>query len=228
MTNSKKKGSGAGSTQKFTEIVDIIEDIVVLQGNNAAIVIEVEANNFALLSQEEQHARIGAYGSLLNSLTFPIQILIRNKKIDVSSYVSLLTQQASQSTVLHPQLPQGQNQKIIDQIGLYRDFVQDLVKVNTVLDKKFYIVISYSHYEQGATLDKNAKRDATGFFTTAKAALHTKADTIHTQLVRLSLKSSTLTKEQLIKLFYDIYNPTQNVPGELVAGEKAAIVKANP
>jgi len=66
-------------TQQFIEITNIVDDIVILNGGNAALVIEVSATNFTLLSPEEQDAKIYAYASLLNSLSFPIQIVIRSK-----------------------------------------------------------------------------------------------------------------------------------------------------
>ena len=63
------------TTQKFTEIEDIIDNIVLLSSGNACLIIEVKATNFALLSKEEQDAKVFAYAALLNSLSFPIQIL---------------------------------------------------------------------------------------------------------------------------------------------------------
>src|SRR6266545_1930192 len=78
------------STQKFMEIVDFVGNVVVLEGGNACVIIELTASNFALLSKEEQDLRILSYAGLLNSLSFPIQILIRNKRIDISSYIKEL------------------------------------------------------------------------------------------------------------------------------------------
>ena len=98
------------------------------------------------------------------------------------------------------------------QIGLYRDFVQELVKVNTILDKKFYIVIPYSSMEKTFADTKNVgennapKKD---FASEAKAGLYTKADAVQTQLNRLNLKSERLGKEKLTKLFYDIFNDSR-------------------
>ena len=75
------------STQKFTEIVDFVDNTVIMEGGNACLIIEITASNFALLSKREQDSRIFSYASLLNSLSFPIQILIRNKRIDITSYL---------------------------------------------------------------------------------------------------------------------------------------------
>ena len=63
------------TTQKFTEIVDFADDIVLLEGGNACMIIEITASNFALLSKREQDSRIVSYAGMLNSLSFPIQIL---------------------------------------------------------------------------------------------------------------------------------------------------------
>jgi hypothetical protein len=187
------------STQGFIEINDIIDDIVIQGGGCACLVIEVSATNFALLSPEEQDAKIYAYASLLNSLSFPIQIVIRSKKLDISNYIKLLDDERSKT----------QNTDLATQIGLYRDFVKELVKVNTVLDKKFYIIIPYSSLEKGSSRDKTGLKSNTvggNFVIGATASLHSKAESVHTQLRRLSLKARTLNEDQLTKLFYDIFN----------------------
>jgi hypothetical protein len=187
------------STQKFIEIENIIDDVVIQNGGNASLVIEVDATNFALLSPEEQDAKIYAYASLLNSLSFPIQIVIRSKKLDITNYLKLLDVEKDKT----------QNAALAKQIGLYRDFVKELVKVNTVLDKKFYIIIPYSSLEKGASGARatfNSPSGKDSFVIGAKASLHSKAESIHTQLRRLNLKARTLDAEQLTKLFYDIFN----------------------
>src|ERR1035437_5699038 len=159
------------STQKFIDITDIADDIVILGGGNACLVIEVSATNFALLSPDEQDAKIYAYASLLNSLSFPIQIVIRSKKLDISNYLKLLDAEKVKT----------QNTALAKQIGLYRDFVKELVKVNTVLDKKFYISIPYSALEKGASGVKSISKASSSqdnFIIAAKASLHSKAESI--------------------------------------------------
>ncbi|HYM65288.1 MAG TPA: hypothetical protein VES68_02280 [Candidatus Sulfotelmatobacter sp.] len=187
------------TTQKFVDIVDIIDDIVILKGGTACLVVEVQATNFALLSPEEQDVKIYSYAALLNSLSFPIQIVIRSKKLNVSNYLSLLEKEKGLA----------KNELLANQIGLYKDFVEQLVKVNTILDKKFYIIISYSSLEKGITgasqqVGVSSSQDI--FLIGAKASLHSKAESLHTQIRRLSLKAETLRKERLIKLFYEIFN----------------------
>jgi len=178
------------TTQKFIEILDIVDNVVLLASGNACLIIEVQATNFTLLSQEEQNARVLSYSALLNSLSFPIQIFIRSKKIDISSYLKLLEEEIGKS----------QNQLLKNQIKLYRDFVGELVKVNAVLDKKFYIIIPYAGLESGIGMNRE------NFFLSAKAKLAAKAESLHAMLRRMNLSAKTLNKEELVKLFHEIYN----------------------
>lgn len=178
------------TTQRFTEIEEIKENVVLLTSGNACMVIEVMATNFSLLSAGEQQAKMGSYATLLNSLSFPLQIIVQNKKLDISSYLKLLDQAGVSS----------QNKLLSDQIALYRNFVADLVKLNSVLDKKFYIVIPYSFLE-GNVVGK--KED---FFTSAKQNLSSKAESLHSQLTNVNLSAKILSKEELMRLFYEFYN----------------------
>ena len=187
------------TTQKFTEIFDISENTVFLTNGAACLIIEVTATNFALQSDKEQEAKILAYASLLNSLSFQIQIVINNKKLDISSYLGLLDNQIKES----------KNNMFSQQMGLYRDFVAELVKVNTVLDKRFYIIIPYSPLERGVS---GAKTGAMGASTDpsqtsqAKLALKSKSESLLNQISRLSLKGRVLEKDDLVRVFYEIYN----------------------
>ena len=204
------------STQKFIEIVDIVDDIAILSSGNACLVIEVKATNFELLSADEQEAKIYSYAAMLNSLSFSIQIIIRSKKLDISNYIKLLDAEKDKT----------QNPYLAKEIGLYKDFVEELVKVNIILDKRFYLVVPYSSLEGGvmgakAAVSKNAPENE--FIIGAKAALHLKADTLHTQLARMNLKAETLGKDQLIKLYYDIFNDVNIDHHQIQNGSKTVV-----
>lgn len=196
------------TTQKFTEIERIIDNVVFLSYGNACLVIEVTATNFPLLSEEERLAKIYSYAALLNSLSFPIQILIRSKKIDISSYLRLLSLEATKT----------QNQILSSKIKLYRDFVESLIKTNSILDKKFYIIIPYSHLEEGAIKTKT-------HFESARSTLKLKADSLHAQLTRLNLHAKTLNKDELTKLFYSIYNGDLTEINQEIGNIQSPVVK---
>lgn len=188
------------STQGFTEILDIREDIVLMRGGEACILIELQASNFALLSGEEQDAKVFGYAGLLNSLSFPVQIVIRSKKVNILPYVDSLGEAAKQTT----------NEKLAKNILQYKEFVEKLVTSATVLDKQFFFVISYSLLEEGlggvTKISKTDESNMEDFFVRARASLHTKAESLLSQIDRMNLRAKVVEKTQLISVFRDIYN----------------------
>lgn len=228
------KKQNVGSTQKFTEIKNIVDDIVIFQNNTACLIIEVQASNFALLSQQEQNTKLYSYAALLNSLSFSVQIIVRNKKIDLTSYLNYLDQEAQKLASMDSMqssesgMKQIQGENLAAYVKLYKSFIEELITVNSVLDKKFYLVIYYSPLEKGVTGAGTALKKETGEkdanVASAKATLHTKADTMHSQIARIGLRSKTLREDELVRLFYDIYNQTQTAPNEFAKGIKTPIV----
>lgn len=201
------------TTQRFTEIEDIIDDIVIMAGGQACLILEVTATNFTLQSKEEQESKIIAYASLLNSLSFTIQIIILNRKLDISSYVKLLEIEANKS----------QNQMLSKHIMQYKDFVSELVKTNIVLEKNFYIVIPFSFLEKGVTAVANMN-DKNAFVKDAKVQLHSKSSSLIQELLRIGLKSKILMKNELIQVFYEIYN-SDSGKGDIEQSINNAMVK---
>jgi len=78
------------STQQHLDIEDIRDDLVVLKSGRVSLVIETTSLNFDLLDNAEQDARIGAFAAYLNSIRFPIQIVIRTQRTDIVKYLKLL------------------------------------------------------------------------------------------------------------------------------------------
>lgn len=194
------------TTQKFIEIESIEDDVIIISGGNACLIIEVTATNFSLLSKDEQDTKIFSYASLLNSLSFPIQIIIKNKPVDIAHYL----------LDIEAQIKQARNEGVAAYITQYHGFIQQMIQVNTILDKRFYIVIPYTSLESGAAAA--VKQD--NLFAQAKASLQSKAESLLAQIARLSLRAKILEKPELVKLFYELYNHTvdQAVKIEEAAG----------
>jgi len=211
------------STQQFTEIDDIVEDIVLLRNGSACTIIEITASNFALLSKRDQDTKIFSYAAFLNSLTFPVQILIRNKRVDVTSYLKLLEEQENKTT----------NSLLARQIQLYREFIHEMVKINVVLNKSFYVIISYSPLEGGTAGGASAPKSQSSKEThiiNAQKALRSKAEAMHGQIRRFAMSTKTLEKKELVKLFFEIFN--ESAEGEFDASHveenlKSVFVKSN-
>lgn len=186
------------TTQDFTEIVDIADDVVFLKGGNACMIAEVSSVNFFLLSQDEQNARVYGYMSLLNSLSSFIQILIVSRRIDMRNYIKLLDDK----------IVNTKNTKIGEQLSLYRDFISDLIKGEGLLDKKIYIVIPFSQLELGAAAAATgaAQKKSISLNDRVKSGLLSKRNNILNQVERMGLAARPLSTDELVKLFYELFN----------------------
>ena len=198
-----KKDKIHSTTQDFTEIVDILDDVVLFKGKNACSILEVSSVNFFLLSADEQNARIYGYMSLINSLSFAIQILIVSKRVDMGNYLKLLDQKIEGSG----------NNRIKEHLSMYRQFIDELIKGEGLLDKKIYIVVPYSYLESSlavpgsqAQAPQGKKAKAGTFAEQAKEALISKRGVIQSQVERMGLSARPLSHEELIKLYYEILN----------------------
>jgi len=202
------------STQEHLDIEDIKDSIVLLKNNAAAAVIQTTAVNFDLLSEVEQDAIIASYSQLLNSLAFPIEVVVRSKKMDISAYLENLVGVENNQT----------NPYLKEQIKNYRQYVADLISKNEVLDKRFYIVIPYQEISLkpnlslldvllrffGITQKHTVRVNKRYLLDKSKIALEPKIDQIIKQLSRIGIKGRLLSTQELVELFYGIYNPASS------------------
>lgn len=178
------------TTQQHLSITDIYEDILLLKNGGGALVLQVSAVNFGLLSEREQMSIIYAFAQMLNSLSFSIQIAITSQRLNISSYLLLLDKaQKAQSNPLLSQM-----------ITEYKQFIQSTIKENEVLDKQFYIVIPLFSIELGLSTQQAVLKQK------IKTVLLPRRDQIIRQLGRVGLKATQLSRQKLIEVFYDIYN----------------------
>lgn len=194
------------TTQQHLDIYDISQDLILLKNGGVRLVLGANAVNFNLLSEIEQDAIIAAYSGLLNSLSFPIQVLIRSKRMDISFYLERL-KEAEKSQ---------DNPLLKKRIGSYRDYVEQLISKNEVLDKNFYIVIPYQEEfltSPESVLKKLFSRqervilNKEQILTKAKIRLEPKKEHLIKQFNKVGIKAEQLTTKELVELFYDIYNP---------------------
>ncbi|GIW63896.1 MAG: hypothetical protein KatS3mg091_698 [Patescibacteria group bacterium] len=186
------------ATQQFVEIEDIWEDIVMLKDYSCFNIIEVGAINYWFLSQEEQESVIYSFAEFLNSLSFPVQISILSRKMDISSYLEFVDNK----------IKEQKSQKLKDLLVSYQNFIKDIVKQNTVLEKRFFVVIPFSPLELGVKAIKG-KLNKNFVFQRAKVSLSPKRDHILRLLSKIGLKGSVLPKQEIVELFHNIYNPSK-------------------
>ncbi len=196
------------STQDHLEILDIIDDVLITRNGGAAMILQTNAVNFDLLSEYEQDNKIYAFAGLLNSLNFQIQILVKTQRIDITNYLKYLDKkkQSKMSAGLA---------RLLD---IYYEFIQNLIVTNDVLDKNFYIVIPYNPaVTLGKAKMKRSRKaenaeivnfDKEKLVEKARFFLHPKRDHLMKQLSRMGLDAEVVESEELIQVFYEIYNPS--------------------
>lgn len=195
----------ASTTQDFVPIADITEDIVLSKDGGAALVMESTSLNFSLLSEKEQQAVIYAYAALLNSLSFSIQIVVRSQRKDITSYMDYLNEASGKI----------KNTKLSGLMESYKHFILESIKKKNVLGKRFYVVIPFSSLEMGigksiaATVKKGRTLPYPKSYVVkkAKVALYPRRDHLIRQANRLGIKLRQLTTNELVELYYGIYNP---------------------
>jgi hypothetical protein len=203
------------TTQELVPVADIVDGIVIYKTGGAALVMESTSLNFGLLSEMEQEAVISGYAGLLNSLNFPVQILVRSQKKDISSYMKFLDEAKNKI----------KNEKLKMIMEDYQKFVSEAIKKRNVLSKKFYITILFTPYELGlaksvSTTFRPGKKDQPLPFPKsyvtrkAKISLLPKREHMIRQARRLNIRLKHLQNEDLIKLLFNIYNPEPPIKEE--------------
>jgi len=214
---SNKKELSDNSTQRHLVFSQIRDNIMIMKDNSARLVLKCSSINFLLKSQEEQDAIIISFQRFLNSLSFPIQILVRSKKLDIESYLNNLKDKA-----LKQKNPLLQNQTYE-----YIEYLKKLIEVAQIMKKEFYIIVPYDKEEDQSvrnitllwplknfwnwvfnnSVDKIKIKEQIRQFNSMKKWLASRANIIKIWLENIGIKATELDKEELIKLLIDYYNP---------------------
>lgn len=195
------------STERFLDIAEIRDDMVLLKDGTVRAVLLVSSINFALKSADEQEAIIQAYMTFLNSLEYPVQIVIHSRRMNIDAYMSRL---AERQRVV-------ENDLLRNQIADYRAFVTELVELGQIMQKMFYLVVPYDPL---TNKKKNFWTRFTEALSPAAAAklnkkqladrieqLSRRVEILQSQLNSMGLSSARLDTQGLIELYYNVYNP---------------------
>jgi hypothetical protein len=205
-----KKSPGL-STQTYLKIAEIRDDTLVLKSGGVRAILSVNSINFNLKSEDEQNAIVYSYQGFVNTLEFPIQIVIRSKKLDVDEYLDKLRKIGEKQT----------NQLLQRQTFEYIEYISKLVEYADIMQKEFFVVVPFEPYRtQKTTIFQKffqniqakdsyesikRRRDE---FEAMKKGLIQRVSTVKIGLENCGLKVNQLTTKELIELFYNIYNPT--------------------
>jgi type IV secretory pathway VirB4 component len=218
----------AGNSLDLVDIKEIKQNTVLVNDGSFRQVVMVGGVNFSLKSETEQNIITQGYQTFLNSIDFPLQILIHSRKVNIEKYIETLIarKQAEESPILQ------------NQIDEYSKFVQGFVEKNAIMEKVFLVVVSF--YPVSALPNAKKVSGIIPFFGTKKddpaaaaqraeeeekmfgenlAQLNQRTSQITNGLLNIGLEATVLDDEQLIELFYNFYNP------ETIERQKVPVVR---
>lgn len=121
------------STQSTLQLSEVRDGMVIMLDGSYRAVVACKSINFDLMSDREREGVEYSYQNFLNSLNFPIQILVRSQRVDIGPYIDkLVTTRRNQDNMLLGVL-------MDDYIG----FIDALSQEANIMEKSFYIVIPF-------------------------------------------------------------------------------------
>lgn len=197
------------STQRYLPVAEVRNDTIVLKNGGLRAVLSVEALNFNLKSETEQQGIIAGYGSFVNTLSFPVQIVIRSMKTNIDEYLKDVKMIGEKH----------ENQLLKEQTLSYVAFMQKLIEMADIMQKRFYVIIPVDHAERKKTLfeqffdwlhpdDSAAKASVRSHeFSSSSGKLSERIDLVASGLTNIGLHTKRLNTRDLIALLYETYNP---------------------
>jgi len=204
-----RKHGALANVQRYIPFAEIRNDTVILKNGGIRAVLRIEPLNFNLKSETEQQGIIAGYESFINTVTFPIQIVIRSTKVNIEPYLNTIHEQAL-----------GQESELLkEQTLAYGTFIEKLVEIADIMQKEFYIVIPLDDQPQKKgviqqflswlniddTLGKALLRNK--HFSNQTVRLKERVDLVETGLNNVGIATRRLTTIELIRLYYRVYNP---------------------
>jgi len=206
------------SAQQFLTIDTIHDDVVVLKSGGLRVVLMCSSINFALKSPDEQEAIIFQYQNFLNSLDFPIQFAIHSRRLNIAPYLEALQERQKEE----------QNELLKLQISEYSEFVKTFTESTNIMSKTFYVVVPFTPatMERGGIFEGIFSKIGIGGkplnskeqFGEYRNQLWQRVEAVIAGLHSFGVRAVPLNGEELIELFYGLYNPTEF---EKVGGTKS-------
>lgn len=201
------------NSQNLVEIEEIKESTLILKDGTLRQILMVSGVNFALKSEDEQAAISAGYANFLNSIDFGIQILVHSRKINIDKYLAELDRRIAEE-----QSPLLQNQ-----IGEYKEFIRQFVQETAIMSKSFFVVVPWHGTsaaqpsvsgmmpfgkkkpaeEEKRVLEEQKQEN----FSKNLQQLAQRVSQVVDGLSAVGLDVLVLNDEQLVELFYNLYNP---------------------
>lgn len=199
------------TTKAFVEVSEIRGSVLILKNGSMRMFVEVGSTNFALKSNEEQIAITSGFQNFINSVDFPIQIVINSRKLNIDKYLQSLDQLSLTLT----------NELLKIQAIEYSRFIKGLTELADIMSKKFYIVVPFYVIEGGASKKSFVDGVMSIFkpaafvksltdqeFNNYKVQIEQRVDLVTANVLSMGLAAKILEGNEIKDIFYGIYNPS--------------------
>jgi hypothetical protein len=203
----------ARAAQEFVPIKEVKNNVIILKDGSIRGVLIASSINLSLKSRDEQEAIINQFQAFLNGLDFSVQIVMQSRRLDIRPY--LLT--------LEARLKDQTEQLLKIQTREYIDFIKSFTDEVNIMTKSFFVVVPYStriikssdgllDSLIGGSSPKKQVEDTKkaidlADFEEKRSQLDQRMGVISEGLGGLGIRSSQLTTEEIVELFYKTFNP---------------------
>jgi len=201
----------AKGTQDFVPIKEVRDGIVILKDGSLRALLMASSINLALKSNDEQQAIIGQFQNFLNSLEFTVQFYIESRDLDIRPYLALLEERYAKEL--------DDLMKI--QIREYIAFIKDFTGRANIMTKNFFVVVPYDPAlitrsggvkgVMGSLLSGGKGPSSSTInddqFEQYRSQLEQRMSVVEQGLVRTGVRTVKLGTEEVIELFYKLFNP---------------------
>ncbi len=201
---------GAKATQEFVPIKEVRDGVIILKDGSLRVILMASSINLALKSADEQAAVIAQFQNFLNSLEFTVQFFVESRGLDIRPYIALL----------EGRLAAELDDLMKLQIREYITFIRDFTERSNIMSKNFFIVVPYDPalIERGAgpiggilsAVTPGAEAGAAltdEQFEQYRSQLEQRVGIVEQGLVRTGVRVAPLGTEEIIELFYKLFNP---------------------
>jgi len=198
----------AKATQEFVPIKEVRDGIIVLKDGGLRAIILANSVNLSLKSDDEQKATILQFQSFLNTLDFTVQISVQSRRLDIRPYLVLLEDRMK-----------VQNEPLLKlQTKEYIDFVRNFTESVSIMTKTFFVVVPYTRTVLSSDrsilkglFNRKSKEEvklaSQEDFEEKRSQLEERVSVIEQGLSRCGIKSAQLGTEEIVEVFYKVFNP---------------------
>lgn len=194
------------ATQEFVGIKDIKDSVVIEPNGKMVSILLASSVNFALKSLDEQQAILLQFQNFLNTIDFSLQIYVQSRRLNIKPYLATLANLESEQD----------NDLMRIQLREYIEFINTFTKDVDVMSKNFFVVVPYSptaiSLKKGVTdmFSGGGKTPLTedARYEEHKIQLEQRVSLVTEGLARIGVKTIPLQQDELVELFYHIYNPS--------------------